>query len=346
MHIADWQAVEQLAREQSILGLVANRILTLPKELLPERHQKIGLALAEDMICRHAIVHHKALQTIYSEYEGKNLFPVLLKGVTMSRLYPRPNLRSLGDIDIFLPKQDSYEQANEWARASGYRMEGHSLYEQGYHRGKMLIENHKYLTYFGIARYDKALSEIILDIEQKDSWSYTTIEGQKYRTLPLELNAVYIFHHILHHFSYLGIGLRQICDWILLISKYGDTMDTDLFERYAKSLDLIRPMQLFALMAVRHLGANADTFPFALPRDKRSEYLADLIINDTFIGGNFGFEHFSGRKFSNIWSRRWFMFRRTTLRSLRVAEISPEHIRMIPFIAICTRIKLLFRKKS
>lgn len=344
MNDDDWEAVERLAREQSILGLIANRILTLPKELLPERQRKIGLALAEEMICRHASSHSKALHTIYNEYEERKLFPVILKGLTMSQLYPLPALRSLGDLDIFLPHEGCYERANAWAKESGYRFEGSSLYEQGYYRGRMLVENHKYLTYFGISRYDKSLGELIADIDKRNAWAYTSIEGHKYRSLPLELNAVYVFHHILHHFSYLGIGLRQICDWILLLSKNRDKLDLALFESYAQRFDLIRPMQLFALMAVRHLGATADIFPFVLPRDKHSEYLADLIISDTFVGGNFGFEHFNGHKFRSIWSRRWFMFRRTTLRSLRVAEISPEHIRMIPLIAICTRIKMLFHR--
>lgn len=345
MQEGGWEAIERLATEQSILGLVANRILTLPKELLPTRQQKIRLALTEEMITRHSVQQCKALHTVYKDYEDRKFFPIILKGLTMSQLYPRPSLRSLGDLDIFLPKGNTYEDANNWAKSRGYRLEGNALYEQGYYRGRLFIENHKYLTYFGISRYDKALSEVIADIEVRDAWAYTTIDGHRYRTLPLELNVVYVFHHILHHFSYLGIGLRQICDWLLLLSKHRDKLDLELFESYAKRFDLMKPMRLFALMAVRHLNIPAEIFPFTLPYDKRSEYLADLIIRDTFRGGNFGFEHFTGHSFKSIWSRRWFMFCRTTLRSFRVAEIAPEHIRLIPLIAICTRIKLLFRRK-
>lgn len=339
----DWKAVEQLAQEQSILGLVANRILSLPQELLPERQHRLELALSEELITRHYKAHTKALQVIYQEYEDRGLYPVVLKGLTMSQLYPQPHLRSLGDLDLFLPLPGSYQSANDWARTSGYPMEEAALYEQAYRRGKMVIENHLYLTYFGIPKYDKALSNIIEGITARNAWDDCLIEGKSYRVLPLELNAVYTFHHILHHFSYLGIGLRQICDWVLLMQGHSKQMDAALVEDYARQLDLMRPMQLFALMAIRHLGVSADAFPFDIPQDANSQRLADLIIDDTFRGGNFGFEHFSGRSFSNKWSRRWFMFRQTTLRSLRVAEVSPEHIRLIPLIAIANRIKLLFK---
>lgn len=340
----DWEAITKLSKEQSVLGLVVERMLTMPKELQAERPLRIELALGLELVLRHYKAYNKKLQAIYQEYEDEGLFTVMLKGLTMSKLYPRPELRSLGDVDLFLPKTGDYDRANAWVKSKGYRLHGSSIYEQAYVRDRLMVENHRLLSYFGIPRYDKALSEIIEQIDRADDWAYITIEDRRYRTLPLELNAVYTFHHILHHFSYLGIGLRQICDWILLLKEQGERLNIDVFNDYAQRLDLLRPMQLFALMAVRHLSVPADIFPFALPADRRSEELADLIIRDTFEGGNFGFEHFAGRKFSNIWFRRWFMFRRTTWRSIKVSEVSPEHIRLIPLIAIWTRLKLLFRR--
>lgn len=342
---ADWREIERLAKEQSILALVVASMLRLPRELQPERIHRLELALAKDVIAHHAKQYNSKLQRIYLEYEAEGFYPVMLKGVTMAHLYPRPELRSLGDVDLFLPKAGDYERANKWVAGRGYRLFGSSIYEQAYSRDKLVVENHRLLTYFGIKQYDKEIDEIIQDISERDAWAFITIDGQRYRTLPLELNAVYVFHHILHHFSYLGIGLRQICDWVLLIHNCGERLDLDRFTQYAKRLDLLRPMKLFALMAVEYLGAEAESFPFAVERDKESLRLAKLIIEDTFIGGNFGFEHFSGKQFRNIWTRRWFMFKRTTLRSLRVAEVSPEHIRLIPLIALWTRIKLLFGRK-
>lgn len=342
--VTDWEAISRLAEEQGITALVNDGILRLPKALLPPRGTKIRLALITEQIAEHIQQQTHRQLKLYHKYESLQLSPVLLKGITLAGLYPKPELRLLGDIDIYLPGEDGYDKANEWARSKGAKLHGDSLYEQAYWYTSILVENHKYVTYFGIPRYDKALEEIMTSVREGQGWHYEEVHGTLCRTLPIELNAVYIFHHILHHFSYLGIGLRQIVDWILYMQRHGQTMDLALFTSYVERFDLLRPMQLFALMSIRHLGVDPSIYPFTIPHDDEACRLADAIIADTFIGGNFGFEHFKGKSFSSIWTRRWFMFKRTTTRSWRIADVSPEHIRMIPLIAIMTRIKIFLRQ--
>lgn len=341
---ADWQAIIGIAKRQSVLALVGDRILQLPTELMPSRSIRLELGMAIQLVEAEGRRITADLHEIAEEYAGENLPFVLLKGPTMAQYYPQPLLRSTGDLDVYLPHEGDYDRANEYARRRGYRMQGDSLYEQLYWRGRTAVENHRLLTYFGIARYDRALEAIVRPIAEADGWAFTNIDGHRYRTLPLELDVAYCFQHILHHFSYLGIGFRQVCDWVLLLENHGERIDLDLFTDYAESLDLLRPMGYFALMTVRHLGISPTIFPFALPQGREAERLADLILGDILRGGNFGLETFAGRKFKSMWARRWFMFRRTTARSFRVAPISPEHIRLIPLVAIATRIRLFLRR--
>lgn len=344
MQSSDWRAVIELARKQCVLALVADRVLCLPKELLPERTLRLeiglGIQQTEDEYDRLT----KVLHAVGHEYEAQGLPFVLLKGHTMAHLYPQPKLRASGDIDLYLYRPGDYQRANDYARSRGYRLQGDSLYEQLYWRGRTAVENHLHLAYFGIPRYDKALADILRPVIERDEWAYLAIDDVRYRTLPLELNAVYCFQHILHHFSYLGIGLRQIADWMLLLERHAEAIDLDRFTAYAEALDLLRPMRLFALAIVRHLGGRAEAFPLALPTEDRDLRLADMIMADVLTVGNFGFEAFAGKRFSSMWSRRWFMFRRTLVRSWRIAPVSPEHIRPIPLVAFITRMKLLVRQ--
>lgn len=344
MDDTQWVEVLNIAKQQSIPALIADRILTLPKELLPARRIRLELALILQMIEQGNQDIITVTKEVYTEYEAQGISAVLLKGQTMAMHYHRPQLRSPGDIDLYLWREGDYERANNYAKRRGYRMQGDSMYEQLYWRGRTAVENHLHLTYFGRKRYDEALRQILEPIKANEGWAYCTIDGIRYRMLPRELNAVYCFQHILHHFSYLGIGLRHICDWVLLLSDNANELDIDRFTHYARMLDLLRPMRLFALMTVRHLGINPSVFPFELPSSPRETKLADIILEDIFRGGNFGLETFSGKTFSNIWSRRWFMFCKTSLRSLRVSEISPEHIRLKPWVAFVTQLKLLVRR--
>ena len=53
---------------------------------------------------------------------------------------------------------------------------------------------------------------------------------------------------------------------------------------------------------------------------KTSLALSDLIIADTFEGGNFGFEHFKGKSFFGYLVSPLVYVLRTTKRSMKVAK--------------------------
>lgn len=342
MQPVDWAGIDRLAQSQSVPALIADRILRLPTELLPERMHRIRLAMQIQAIEAANRQQLTSLAQVANDYAQEDLPFVLLKGQSLAYYYPNPSLRSPGDLDLYLYRTGDYDRANRWAKDRGYRLQGSSFYEQLYWRGKVAVENHRYIAYFGRKRYDDALADILRPISETDTYTRLKLNGHIYRTLPVELNAVYIFLHILHHFCYLGIGMRQLSDWFLFLQRHHPTIDTEHFHHLASRLDLLRPMRLFALMGVKYLNIDTNIFPFIVPEDKGSQQLAHVILCDIFRGGNFGLDTFAGKKFSNIWLRRWFMLRKTVVRSLRVSPISPEHIRLTPFIAVLTRIKLLF----
>ncbi|MDO4706984.1 MAG: nucleotidyltransferase family protein [Porphyromonadaceae bacterium] len=340
----EWQAIERLARSQSVPALVAERILSLPAELLPERMHCIRLAMQTQTIELGNKQLMRVLGEVFEDYEREDFPFVLLKGQTVAYYYPNPHLRSPGDLDLYLYRPGDYERANRWAYEAGYRLQGSSFYEQLYWRGKVAVENHRYIAYFGRKKYDDALAKILAPLSETDTYARLELGGRTYRTLPAELNAVYIFQHILHHFCYLGIGMRQVCDWFVFLDHHKAIIDIEHFQYLAHRLDLLRPMRFFALMGVRYLGVDETIFPFDLPEDDESQRLSDLILSDIFRGGNFGLDTFAGKKFRNIWLRRWFMFHKTLRRSFRVGPISPEHIRLTPLIAVLTRLRLLFHR--
>lgn len=336
----NWDELWRLACMQTVAAQVADEVLKLEASKLPERRLRLEMAVKLDESERYNKSIRDAQAHLYDAYEGMGLRPVLLKGTAVAELYPKPLLRTLGDIDFFFPREEDYDMANTWAKDQGYRMGDRAVYEQLYWYGSIAVENHELLTYFNIDRYNRALQAILNKIDKADAWAWQTIDGKSYRTLPIELNAVYIFHHILHHFSYMGVGLRHIADWLVLMSKYTGKMDNQLFLSLAEQFDLLRPMRSFAAFGVRYLGCSASVFPFDLPAEQASKSTVELIRRDIFRGGNFGFEHFRGRVFSSVWSRRWFMLIRSLLRAWSIYPISPTHIPLAAFKTAFNRIKL------
>lgn len=345
-----WKELDDLAIKQAVPALVADRVLSLPKELLPDRPHRLRLAMEVAQIEKGNERIFKALSDTLEDYEETGLHAVILKGQTLACYYPSPSLRSPGDIDVYLYRDQDYERANTWAFKQGYPLQGQAVYEQLYWRKGVAVENHKHLAWFSRNSYNQRLQAILQPIISSEGFPLMEFSGVRCRTLPLELNAVYIFQHILHHFAYMGIGLRQISDWLVFLSHNMNRIDRGQFLHYADTLDLLRPMGYFAHMAVKYLDVDPSIFPFALPRGKEADEYADLILEDVLRGGNFGFEHFSGKNFLGIWTRRVFMFRKSVLRSLRIGIISPEHIRLTPYVGALNRIRLtcsrLFRLRS
>lgn len=47
--------------------------------------------------------------------------------------------------------------------------------------------------------------------------SFFEVEDQKVAMFNATFNAFYVFMHLYHHFLQVGVGLRQVCDWMLIM---------------------------------------------------------------------------------------------------------------------------------
>ncbi len=111
------------------------------------------------------------------------------------------------------------------------------------------------------------------------------IAGTTVNLPPYNFDAIYILNHIWHHFIAGGIGLRQICDWVLYLHKFHNEIDHSLLKSDLKSFGLLRVWKIFGELAVRHLGLPANECPlYSENYCKAAERLADIILME----GNFG----------------------------------------------------------
>ena len=106
----DFDEVIGLSKEQCVSGLVANAIirnhlpigddLTMRVCAIQDMHQKKNQAMNAEVVlfstflCKRKLSHH------------------IMKGQTLSVLYPHPLMRSYGDIDFYCPPA-SYQQVQQ-----------------------------------------------------------------------------------------------------------------------------------------------------------------------------------------------------------------------------------------
>ena len=129
-------------------------------------------------------------------------------------------------------------------------------------------------------------------------------------------DVIFVFTHILHHFFFEGIGLRQLCDWCKLLWKYRSEIDVKLLEKRLREAGLMTEWKAFAAFAVDWLGMPVEAMPLYFA-DKRWSKKASKICADVLKVGNFGHKQrrdyrgmsYLWRKFVSFWGRLSDMLR-------------------------------------
>ena len=260
----DWSAVMRLAQHhanQALLCGVATRMTTdnrpseamlgkmqsaMRNNLLSQLRLKQILASAVDLLRQHGIE------------------PVLLKGFGLAMLYPNPNLRQFGDIDLFVGLDDFHEACTLLRSLPG-----------GYNWGEEKEVGHHYNIEFG--NYPMEIHRVSADVDDgKDAETYAAIERdglyankQHVDFEGLEINipskdfmVFFTFYHAWHHFLTSGVGWRQISDVAMTLHAYHGQLDLEKLRQWLEAMHLMRPWQAFGYLMVEQLGLPEVEMPF------------------------------------------------------------------------------------
>lgn len=98
----DWQALENVANEQGLLGVMLDGVEKLPRELRPEKKailQSIGQLIQSE---QQFEVQEQAAKKLSLLLHQHGIRTYVLKGAVVAECYPRPEHRRSVDMDCFL----------------------------------------------------------------------------------------------------------------------------------------------------------------------------------------------------------------------------------------------------
>lgn len=342
---ASWRRIHRLAASHAVPAFVGDRILTLPKEALPNRDMRLMIFSEIELTRRGNAYLTKALGQLQKTYEAAGLPFILLKGLSLGCFYPDAALRSGGDLDILFHSDADYERGNELLRKAGHKLHDDSEVRYGHTAftyGRTIVENHARAVFFDHKRHNRRFDALIQ--EAISSGSLITQHHGDYtiKTLPHELNVVYIFIHLFFHWLHWGVGFRQYSDWLLMMTKLRAQLDEEKILSMAKDLDILYPMQLFAQAAIRYLRVSPEIFPFPLLSEDDPH--TEQIIRDVMHSGNFGFAQ-RPIKAQNKWVTNWRKFRFKMRRSRRLYAITPTHASRIIWGSVFGHLMLMIRRR-
>lgn len=342
---ASWRRIHRLAASHAVPAFVGDRILTLPKEALPNRDMRLMIFSEIELTRRGNAYLTKALGQLQKTYEAAGLPFILLKGLSLGCFYPDAALRSGGDLDILFHSDADYERGNELLRKAGHKLHDDSEVRYGHTAftyGRTIVENHARAVFFDHKRHNRRFDALIQ--EAISSGSLITQHHGDYtiQTLPHELNVVYIFIHLFFHWLHWGVGFRQYSDWLLMMTRLKGQLDEEKILSMAKDLDILYPMQLFAQAAIRYLRVSPEIFPF--PLLLQDDPHTEQIIRDVMHSGNFGFAQ-RPIKAQNKWVTNWRKFRFKMRRSRRLYAITPTHASRIIWGSVFGHLMLMIRRR-
>jgi len=217
---------------------------------------------------KHLMIHERQMQAverIFRAFEDKGIPYMPVKGCNTKNLYPKPELRSMGDADILIHPEDE-PQIRSAMQSQGFDFRSENDHVFVWHSKELYVELHKTL----------------ISPDDGDYYSYygtgwqLAVRGEGFRhDLSVEDAYIFLFTHFAHHYRAGGIGCRHVVDLFVYRNAYPE-MD----EAYiAGELEKLRLLEFHG-----NILRLLDTWF----RDKESEPLDELITSFIFSGGSWG----------------------------------------------------------
>lgn len=209
----------------------------------------------------------KMLEKVCAALDAHGFDHLLLKGSILKDIYPKPELRQMGDADVLI-RQEQYAAICTVMKELGFRNTAQGFYDYGWKSPELYVELHHCLS----NPYNKDFNDCL-----GDGWLRAKKASQEsYRyEYSIEDHFVYLFVHFTKHYRDGGIGLKHAADLWVYRKKY-PTMDEKYVTAELKKMGL----HSFYANVIRMLSVWFEV----APEDEISEFIAQTI----FCSGAFG----------------------------------------------------------
>lgn len=282
---ADWPSIFKLADIQTVGAIVFDGVALLPKECHPPlalKLQRIGFMQQTE---RMNSVHGKTLVAIHKALSAKGIREVYMKGRIAGSRYPHPSHRQPGDIDFVVSRSDYPETLQTLSQIGkvdfGMVHEHHGM---AWVNG-VTVEPHYKVHNFQRPSTDRAMQSMFEGVFP-DHLVPLNIDGCKLSSFPPTFESVFLVSHMVNHVYEEGLGLRQIVDYAMFLTRCGVDIEPERHEEYLRQMRMSRSWRLFTCICKRYLGAEVPAF--VKPFSGKEEAQAQRLFDDVMRVGNFG----------------------------------------------------------
>ena len=277
----EWKAVFEECKAQSVISLAFS---SLPKNEVPQNVYAHWKALVNENLAVNSKISYA--HTMLNGLLNQAKIPyVILKGCASAEYYDDPLLRTMGDVDFYVPPA-YFEKADKLLLKNGFKSnEIDHEYEKAYTKDDVIFELHNTVNGVPGGKVGIKIRRYFDDVFDKSELQHFDL-AEYYSPSPFHHGLVMLLH-VARHMVTGGIGLRHFCDWAVFVDKVGHSF-APMLEEKLKQVGLWRFAQIMTQFCTVFLGLKPQTWAGNI--DKKLLY--DL-KNDVFAGGNFGHKDLS-----------------------------------------------------
>lgn len=265
----DWDRMMDIAATQGILAWVWDGICKLPKENQPSRLMSINWGLSAQEIWDRYNLHVNVLNQMLDICTQNSIRLLLFKGVALSKLFPKPESRPAGDIDIYL--FENYKKGDElFAHYNVTKTNKRTGFDyQGVH-----IENHRIF----LNTYTKLQVDAIKYLESTLKDVIHTEYG--YYIMSPIANIVYQVMHFVVHFddASASLSLKFIVDFGVTLQNYYDKVSAEDLKKVLADLKIVNVFSLMLSMVETVMSLKFEHYLFSIIPSEDEKTVFQLIM--------------------------------------------------------------------
>ena len=314
----DWVYLYKLAYRQALIGPLNDAAHRLPlQQVPPERILKEwdeNTAKIARIYHRHED-HVKELEALLTRL---GLHGCILKGTGLAHLYPNPERRMCGDIDLWIAgDRDEIIQAFSDADINIYDI----IYQEC--KAGIFLDTEVEIHFHPSKMYNPFLNARLQRYFKQNS---PICEDVAIIYPDAKFNAVFCMAHMFRHYLEGGIGMRQMMDYYYVLRELRPE-DREPVMKTLKRLGMKR-FTASVMTCVQYNFGLEDEY-LLCPPDKKH---GGRLVNDIFNMGNFGV--MDKRNYTYDGETKWAKFLRKNRRVFSNLRYYPREVIWSPFARV------------
>ena len=280
---ADWKEIYAIAKKQCLVGVLFDGIKKLPAEHVGMKKELLLQWMTESQMLEKANVRLNDAAIQVSEWFRKKGFRTcILKGQGNALMYPNPNSRTPGDIDIWVEGGD--KRVISFVRSiSPHEKACYHHIEFPSYKG-VEVEVHYRPSFLLCFWHNRKLQKYYERVKE-EQFSHRVMLGKEGEVaIPTaEFNVIFQLTHIFSHLMNEGIGLRQLLDYYYVLISDDLLLIRDRVQKKLKELGLWKFAGgiMYIMQEVFGMPASQLIIP---PNEKYGKF----VLNEVLEAGNFG----------------------------------------------------------